>query len=152
MLFVFSPILQARIVMWGKPKFQFPWDGTLTPLTCRMVPAASCRFRHVKNTHDVVCKHWLNNRCTNGDDCKFLHRFYPRLMPECTHFKEGRWLDGLPPLLFPSSAKRYLCQLGPAVGSSKEALLVMVGLVPIGKPSHYVRFTGVGGPPRSIFC
>ena len=35
----------------------------------------------------MVCKHWLNNRCRQGDLCSFLHVYDPSRFPRC-HFWE----------------------------------------------------------------
>lgn len=41
--------------------------------------------RHAfKSIHKrVVCRYWLNNSCTKGNGCEFLHEFNVDKMPEC---------------------------------------------------------------------
>ena len=40
--------------------------------------------RAFKKIHKrVVCRYWLNNACTKGDACEFLHQFDVDKMPEC---------------------------------------------------------------------
>tara|TARA_B100000795_G_scaffold231114_1_gene188815 strand:+ start:90 stop:2246 length:2157 start_codon:yes stop_codon:yes gene_type:complete len=31
----------------------------------------------------IVCRHWLNNLCMNGDRCEYLHQYDADRMPEC---------------------------------------------------------------------
>ena len=31
----------------------------------------------------IVCRHWLNSLCQNGEHCDFLHKYVPERMPEC---------------------------------------------------------------------
>lgn len=47
--------------------------------------------KRAKQTHQVVCRHWLRGMCIKGDLCDFLHIFDPTRMPPCRQFgKHGR--------------------------------------------------------------
>lgn len=32
-----------------------------------------------------VCKHFLEDRCTHGDGCDFIHEIIPKNMPSCKY-------------------------------------------------------------------
>lgn len=35
--------------------------------------------------HDVVCRFWLVGTCRMGDECYFLHRYFPDKIPLCAY-------------------------------------------------------------------
>ena len=63
----------------------------LSPARSRFVQSHShflprpCADLHLAGTRrkDVVCKHWLNNRCRQGDLCTFIHVYDPARFPRC---------------------------------------------------------------------
>ena len=44
----------------------------------------------------VVCHHWLDGRCMNGEHCMYLHQFDLSKMPECKNGAACKWFKLTP--------------------------------------------------------
>lgn len=47
-----------------------------------------CQWRHGRNEHAIVCKHYLRGLCKKQDMCDYLHSVDHSRMPECFFFSK----------------------------------------------------------------
>lgn len=50
--------------------------------------ADRCQWRHARNDHLIVCKHYLRGLCKKQDMCDYLHSVDYSRMPECFFFSK----------------------------------------------------------------